>query len=79
MKNSTADLALPWFKKKSKNCGSILSLVLILFPFVLKLINIHYHTPKQREIKFKQRIKLNYISATWSVVALFFVLINNIV
>ena len=25
-----------------------------------KLIIIHYHTPKQREIKFKPRIKLNH-------------------
>ena len=109
MKNSTVDLALSWFKKKSENCysameskalrcreekvfvtpiaeqysmascGSILTLVLILFPFVLKLIHIHYHTPKQREITFKQRMKLNHNGATWSFVALFFALINNIV
>ena len=26
----------------------------------LKVIIIHYHTPKQREIKFKPRIKLNH-------------------
>ena len=29
-----------------------------------KLIIIHYHTPKQREIKFKPRIKLNHNIAT---------------
>ena len=28
--------------------------------FCFKLIIIHYHTPKQREIKFKPRIKLNH-------------------
>ena len=36
----------PWFK--------------ILCPFVLKLIIIHYHTSKQREIKLKPRIRLNH-------------------
>ena len=35
----------PWFK--------------ILCPFVLQLIIIHYHTPKQRGIELKPRIKLN--------------------
>ena len=35
-------------------------LVELLLPYVLKLINIHYHTPKQREIKFKPTIKLNH-------------------
>ena len=61
------------------SCGSILSLVLILFSFVLKLIHTHYHTPKQREITFKKRMKLSHNGATWSFVALFFALINNIV
>ena len=28
--------------------------------FCFKLIIIHYHTPKQREIKFEPRIKLNH-------------------
>ena len=41
-------------------CGSILSLVQILFPFVLNSFIIHYHTPKQREIKFEAKIKLNH-------------------
>ena len=36
----------PWFK--------------ILCPFVLQLIIIHYHTPKQRGIELKPRIKLNH-------------------
>ena len=38
--------------------NSILGLNFISFCF--KLITIHYHTPKQREIKFKPRIKLNH-------------------
>ena len=29
-------------------------------PLCCKLIIIHYYTPKQREIKFKPRIKLNH-------------------
>ena len=32
-----------------------------------KLIIIHYHTQKQREIKFKPRIKLNHNICTWEV------------
>ena len=36
----------------------ILGLNFILFCF--KLIIIHYHTQKQRKIKFKPRIKLNH-------------------
>ena len=37
-------------------CGSILSLIWFKFNFLL--FQNHYHTPKQRKIKFKQRIKL---------------------
>ena len=51
--------------------GSILSLVQILFSFVviiiiimIKLIIIHYHTQKQRKIKFEPRIKLNHNIST---------------
>ena len=36
----------------------ILGLNFIFFCF--KLIIIHYHTPKQKKIKFKPRIKLNH-------------------
>ena len=34
---------------------------MLWFNFILcfKLIIIHYHTPKQRKIKYKPRIKLN--------------------
>ena len=49
--------------KDTKNtcCGSILSLVQILFSFVSdRLIIIYYHTQKQREIKFKPRTKWNH-------------------
>ena len=46
-----------------------LSMYMLWFKFILglnfislcfKLIIIHYHTPKQREMKFKPRIKLNH-------------------
>ena len=40
----------------------ILGLTFISLCF--KLIIIHYHTPKQREIKFKPRIKLNHNTYT---------------
>ena len=33
-----------------------------LISFCPKLIIIHYHTPKQKKIKFKQGIKLNHHS-----------------
>ena len=35
---------------------------MLWFNFILGLnfISIHYHTPKQREIKFEPRIKLNH-------------------
>ena len=43
---------------------SVLSLVnyKVIFPFVLKLMIIHCHcrAPKQREVKFKPRTKLNH-------------------
>ena len=32
----------------------------IFVPFCFQLITMHYHTAKQREIKFKPRIKLNH-------------------
>ena len=40
---------------------------MLWFNFILcfKLIIIHYHTPKQRKIKYKPRIKLN-LTYTWS-------------
>ena len=53
--------------------GQIILLWMLWFNFMLglnfiflcfKLIIIHYHTPKQREIKFKPRIKLNHNIAT---------------
>ena len=33
-----------------------------LISFCSKLIIVHYHTPKQKKIKFKQGIKLNHHS-----------------
>ena len=41
----------------------ILGLNLIFLCF--KVIIIHYHTPKQRKIKFKPRIKLDYNIYIW--------------
>ena len=38
-----------------------LILGLIFISICFKLITMHYHTPKQMEIKFKLRIKLNHI------------------
>ena len=49
--------------------GKEITLCMLWFNFILglifichcfKLIIMHYHTPKQREIKFKPRIKLNH-------------------
>ena len=49
--------------------SNIVSVYMLWFNFILglnfislcfKLIIIHYHTPKQRKIKFKPRIKLNH-------------------
>ena len=50
---SLALMAMLWF-------NFILGLPFIFLCF--KLIIIHYHTPKQRKIKFKPRIKLNHKS-----------------
>ena len=50
-----------WLKLEAKDVlwfNFILGLNFISFFF--KLIIIHYHTPKQKEIKFKPRIKLNH-------------------
>ena len=53
--------------------GQIILLQLLWFNFILglnfiflcfKVIIIHYHTPKQKEIKFKPSIKLNHNKAT---------------
>ena len=38
----------------------ILGLDLIFLHFKLIIIHVHYHTPKQRKIKFQPTIKLNY-------------------
>jgi len=46
-------MAMLWF-------NFILDLNFIFLCF--QLIIIHYHTPTQKEIKFKPRIKLNHIS-----------------
>ena len=42
-------------------------LVVQSFSFCFKLITIHYHTPKQREIKFTPRIKLNHYRYTTNI------------
>ena len=48
----------------------VMAMYMLRFNFILglnfiflcfKLINIHYHTPKHRELKIKPRIKLNHI------------------
>ena len=39
--------------------------------FCFKLITIHYHTPEQRETKFKPRIKLNHNIYTKTVDSVF--------
>ena len=44
-------MCMPWF-------NFILGLNFIFLCF--KLINIHYHAPKHRELKIKPRIKLNH-------------------
>ena len=41
-------------------CGSILSLVQILFSFVSSSLSCHFHTQKQKKRKFEPRIKLNH-------------------
>ena len=50
-------------------CCELLNVYMLWFNFILglnfiffcfKLIIIHYHTPKQRKIKFKPKIKLNH-------------------
>ena len=44
----------------------IVSFKLMLLFFCSKPSNIHSHTPKQRKVKFKPRIKLNHnIYALW--------------
>ena len=49
-----------WFIYRCICCGSILSLVKILFPFVSGMVLCMIMSLKQREIKFEPRIKLNH-------------------
>ena len=50
----------PFFNTVYRCCGSVLSLVFNFTSLCFKLIIIYYHAPKQREIKFKPKIKLNH-------------------
>ena len=47
----------------AQTCLPVIFMFMLWFNFIslcFKLIIIHYHTPKQREIKFEPRIKLNH-------------------